>query len=479
MNISMIFYLLGWLLNTISALMLLPFAVSVYYKEPCGIYFIVCALSYFIIGFLLTKKRPKNQRFFAKEGFVVTALSWILLTITGCMPFFLSGEIPSLTNAMFECISGFTTTGASILNNVEGLSRCMNFWRCFIQWIGGMGVLVFMLALIPLTGGQDLYLMKAESPGPNVGKLAPKVRKTAYYLYSIYFALTMAEIISLFIAGMPLYDAVCTSFTTTSTGGFGVKNTSICEYSHAIQYVMCVFLFLSGMNYNFFFLAWIKRFKEAFSMEEIKGYVAFFWISVVLITGNLVRSGLGFEEGFRHSFFQVGSIITTAGFSSTDFDLWPAFSKTILVMLMLIGGCAGSTCGGIKVSRIMIYWKTVKKEVSQLCHPRNVKIIQLDGKPIPHNILRSANNFFIVYIMMFAMSTLLVSIDGFDLETNFTAVASAIGNIGPGLALVGPTKNFDLYSNFSKFILMFDMLAGRLELFPLLVLLSPSTWRKH
>ena len=478
MNFAIIFYMLGSLLKTISVLLILPFMVSLYYMDSCGYLFIVCAVIYFIIGFLLTKKRPKNERFFAKEGFVVTALSWLLLSVTGCMPFYLSGEIPSFTNALFECISGFTTTGASILSNVEGLSRSMNFWRCFIQWIGGMGVLVFMLAIIPLTGGQDLYLMKAESPGPNVGKLAPKVRQTATYLYAIYFALTVLEIICLLIAGMPLYDSVCTSFTTTSTGGFGVKNTSLSEYSHAIQYVVCVFLFLSGFNYNFYFFVWIKRFKDAFSMEEIKGYFLFFWGAVAAITINIVHSGYALEEGFRHAFFQVGSIITTAGFASADFDLWPAFSKCILVHLMIIGGCAGSTCGGIKISRILIYFKTIRKEIAQLCHPRNVKIIQIDGKPIAHNVLRSANNFFIVYIMLFAVSMLLISTDNFDLETNFTAVASAVGNIGPGLSLVGPAKNFDLYSNFSKYILMFDMLAGRLELFPLLVLLSPSTWRK-
>ena len=478
MNFSMIFYMLGWLLNTISALMLLPFAVSIYYKESCGWWFILCAVVYALIGILLVRKRPENDRFFAKDGFVMTALSWLLLSVAGCMPFYLSDSIPSLINALFECVSGFTTTGASILYDVEALPRCMNFWRCFIQWIGGMGVLVFMLALIPLSGGQDLYLMKAESPGPNVGKIAPKVRKTAFYLYVIYFALTVIEIICLLIVRMPLYDSVCTAFATTSTGGFGVKNTSLGGYSHAIQYVVSIFLFLSGMNYNFFFLAWIKRFKDAFSMEEIKGYVIIFWGSVAAITANIIHTGYTTEESFRHAFFQVGSIITTAGFSSTDFDMWPSFSKCILVLLMLIGGCAGSTCGGIKISRIMIYIKTVKKEIAQLCHPRNVKIIQIDGKPIAHGVLRSANNFFIVYIMLFALSTLIISIDNLDLETNFTAIASALGNIGPGLSLVGPTRNFDLYSKFSKIVLIFDMLAGRLELFPLLVLFAPSTWRK-
>ncbi len=478
MNKLMISYLLGWILNIIAALMILPFIVSLYYKEACGKYFILCSLVYLIIGYIFTRKRPKNERFFAKEGFVMTAFAWLLLSIVGCLPFFISGSIPSFTNSLFECISGFTTTGASILENCGKLPRCMNFWRCFIQWIGGMGVLVFMLALIPLTGGQDLHIMKAESPGPNVGKLAPKVKMTAFYLYAIYFALTVLEIISLVLAKMPLYDAVCTSFTTTSTGGFGVRPTSMAEYSPAIQYVLSVFLFLSGFNYNFFFFVWIKRFKEAITMEEIRGYVIIFWLAVIFIMGDILGKGYNMEESFRHAFLQVGSILTTAGFASTDFDLWPSFSKSILVLLMLIGGCAGSTCGGIKVSRILIYLKTVKKELEQLCHPRNVKVIQMDKKSISHSVLRSANNFFIVYIMLFAISVLLISIDNFDLETNFTAVASAVGNIGPGLSLVGPTRNFDLYSDFSKFVLMFDMLAGRLEIFPLLVIMSPSTWRK-
>lgn len=479
MNITMIFYLLGWLLNTVAALMILPFTVSIYYGEDCGKYFLLCSLVLFMVGLFLTRKRPKYTKFYAKEGFVITALSWILLSITGCLPFFLSKSIPSFTNALFECISGFTTTGASILHEVESLPRCMNFWRCFIQWIGGMGVIVFMLALIPLSGGQDLYLMKAESPGPNVGKLVPKIQKTAYYLYAIYFALTMLQIISLVIAGMPFYDSVCTSFATTSTGGFSVKNDSICGYSPAIQYVTTLFLFLSGFNYNFYFFVWIKRFRDAISMQEIKLYIAVFFGSIAIITANIFQTGYTLEESFRHASFQVGSIMTTAGFSSADFDVWPGLSKSILVLLMFIGGCAGSTCGGIKVSRILIYLKTVKKEIAQLCHPRNVKVIKIDGKPLAHNVLRSANSFLIVYMMIFVCSTLLISVDEFDLVTNFTAVASALGNIGPGLSLVGPTRNFDLYSGFSKYVLMFDMLAGRLELFPLLVCLSPSTWKKN
>ncbi len=478
MNITMIFYMLGWILNIMAGLMMFPFAISIYYREANGKYFILCALIMLFIGFLLTRKRPKNTVFYAKEGFVMTALSWILLSVTGCLPFYFSQEIPSFTNALFETISGFTTTGASILHEVEYMSHCMMFWRCLTQWIGGMGVLVFLLALIPLTGGQDLYIMKAESPGPSVGKLVPKVQKTAYYLYAIYFALTVAEIICLVIAKAPLFDAVCTAFTTTSTGGFGTKNTSLGAFSPTIQYIVTVFLFLAGFNYNFFFYVWVKRFKDAFSMEEIKLYCIIFFLSVGVIMLDLVaKAGYSLEAGFRHSALQVGSIITTAGFSSVDFDAWPELSRVILVLLMFAGGCAGSTCGGIKISRILIYLKTLKKELNQLCHPRNIKVIHIDGKPIAHTVLRSANIFLITYLLIFIISLLLISIDNYDGITNFTAVASALGNIGPGLSLVGPSLNFDLYSGFSKYVLMFDMLAGRLELFPLLVLLSPATWR--
>lgn len=481
MNISIIIYLLGWILNIVASLMVFPFAVSIYYGEATGKYFLICGVIMAAIGFALTRKRPKNSKFYAKEGFVITALSWLLLSITGCLPFYFSGEIPSFTNALFECISGFTTTGASILSDVEAMSRCMMFWRCFIQLIGGMGVLVFLLALIPFTtSGQNIYLMKAESPGPDVGKLVPKVQKTAYYLYVIYFALTFLEIVSLVIAGAPLYDAVCTSFTTTSTGGFGVRNTSLGGYSPAVQYVVTVFLYLSGLNYSFFFLFFTKRIKEALSMEEIRLYTGIFFGSIAIIAIDIIRHcGYSLEEGFRHAAFQVGSIMTTAGFTTANYDGWPALSASILVLLMFVGGCAGSTCGGLKVSRILIYLKTVKKELAQLCHPRNVKIIKIDGKPLAHNTLRTANIFFIVYILLFAISVLLVSLDEHDLVTNFTAVASALGNIGPGLSLVGPVGNFDLFSDLSKYVLMFDMLAGRLEIFPMLVLLNPATWKRN
>ncbi|MCR5249359.1 MAG: TrkH family potassium uptake protein [Lachnospiraceae bacterium] len=481
MNVGMIVYLLGKILEIIGTMMACPFIVSLIYHERSGIYFLACGAATLAVGSLVCRfSRPKNKSFYAREGFVVTAFSWLLLSVAGCLPIYFSREIPSFTDALFECISGFTTTGASVVPEVERLSHCMNFWRCFIQLIGGMGVLVFMLALLPSTGGQDLYLMKAESPGPSVSKLAPRVRQTAYSLYIIYFILTGLEIIALVIAGAPLYDSICTAFTTTSTGGFGVRNTSLAAYGVPVQYVVSVFLFLAGFNYNFFFCLWLKKWKEAFGSEEIRWYTVIFFGAVGVITTTLIfQSGEGLEEGFRHAFLQVGSIMTTAGYSSVDFDVWPALAREILILLMLVGGCAGSTCGGIKVSRVLIYLKTVGKEISQLCHPRSVKVLKVEGKPLPHAVLRSANIFLITYAAVFVISMLLVALDGYDHTTNFTAVASALGNIGPGFSLVGPTQNFAHFSVLSKYVLMFDMLAGRLELFPLLVLLSPATWSRR
>ncbi len=478
MNYAMIRTQLGRIIQLIGLMMVLPCIVAMIYREREGYWFLICGVLTVLVGMMLSRIRPpKSSSFYAREGFIITALSWILLSLAGCLPLFISGEIPNFVDAYFETVSGFTTTGASILPAVEELSHCMNFWRCFIQLIGGMGVLVFMLALLPSTGGQDLYLMKAESPGPNVSKMAPKVRQTAYYLYVIYFVLTGLMIICLIISGMPVFDSFCTAFTTTSTGGFGVRNDSLTSYAPATQYVTAIFLFFAGLNYNFYFYLWTKRFKDAFHSEEIRTYTLIFWGAVALVTFQLIhRMGWDPEYGFRQAFFQIGSIMTTAGFSSCNYDLWPEFSKEILVLLMLIGGCAGSTCGGIKVSRILIYLKSLGKEISQLCHPRSVKILMMEGKALPHAVLRSANIFLITYGLIFIVSMLCVSLDGNDFTTNFTAVASALGNIGPGLSMVGPTQNFAFFSPFAKIVLIFDMLAGRLELFPLLVMLSPATW---
>lgn len=479
MNISIITYFLGWVLGIEGALMILPCVVAVIYQETSGFYIAGVALFGLIAGWLLAHRRPANTIFYAKEGFVSVALSWIVLSFVGAMPFYISGEIPVLEDAFFEVISGFTTTGASILSDVEALSKCMLMWRSFTHWIGGMGVLVFILAVLPMAGGYNMHIMRAESPGPSVGKLVPKVRATAKILYMIYFFMTVAMFFILLACRMPWFDALCISVGTAGTGGFGVVNASCGDYTVAQQAVTTIFMILFGVNFNAYYLLLIRKPKDAFGSEEVRSYLAIILASILLITWNIHRSFGNVFEAFHHAAFQVASIITTSGFSTVDFDVWPAFSRTILVTLMFVGACAGSTGGGMKVSRVVIAAKTVKKEISSLIHPRSVKVLKFEGKTIEHTVLRSINTYMVAYLLVFGLSVLLVSLDNFDPTSNFTAVAATLNNIGPGLAEVGPTCNFGGFSPFSKYVLMFDMLAGRLELFPMLVLFSPRTWMKE
>lgn len=480
MNRSIITYILGWVIRLEGFFMLLPALIAACYRERAGIAYIICAIFCVLVGWLITRRKPTNTIFYAREGFVTVALSWIVLSIIGALPLVISREIPNMTDALFEIISGFTTTGASIVSNVETLSHCNLFWRAFSHWIGGMGVLVFVLAVLPLAGGQSMYIMKAESPGPSVGKLVPKLQKTAFFLYAVYFAMTVLQFLLLVIAHMPVFDAVCTSFATAGTGGFGIKADSIAGYSPIIQSIITLFMFLFGVNFNFYFFLFILKPKDAFKMEEVRWYFAFFAASTLSIALNLTLTGFGgFFSSLHHAAFQVSTIMTTTGFATTDFNAWPSFSKAILVVLMFIGACAGSTGGGIKVSRILIYAKSAKKELSHLIHPRSIKILRLDEKSIPHEVLRSANTFLITYLIVFICSILLISLDNFDLITNFTAVAATLNNIGPGLELVGPAGSFAMFSPLSKYVLMFDMLAGRLEVFPMLLLFSAATWKKR
>ena len=381
-------------------------------------------------------------------------------------------------DALFETISGFTTTGSSILTDVESISKASLFWRSFSHWIGGMGVFVFIMAILPMMGGSTMNLMKAESPGPSVSKLVPHVKDTAKILYGIYIAITICEATILRALGMPLFDSLTTTFGTVGTGGFGIRNDSIAGYSPAIQITITVFMILSGINYTAYFYILTGKIKELFKIEEVRWYLAIIFGSVAVITWNVRSLYPTFSETLRHAFFQVGSIITTTGYATTDFDLWPALSKTLLVTLMFIGACAGSTSGGIKVSRILILLKTIRKELSLLIHPRQVKKLRMDGHPVDHETLRSANVFLVVYFVLLLTSMLLISVDEFDFSTNFTSVVTVLNNIGPGVNLVGPTQNFSIFSPFSKFVLMFDMLAGRLELFPMMILLMPSTWKR-
>lgn len=479
MNLSMIFYILGRVLTCEGALLLLPLGVSLICGEwnVAGSFLITVGICV-LLGLLLSLRKPSKKVLYVREGFVATALSWIVISVLGALPFLLTGAISDPISALFETVSGFTTTGASILPNVEILPKGILFWRSFTHWIGGMGVLVFLLTVLHHTEGSHVNLMKAESPGPQVEKLVPKIRSTAMILYGIYIALTVLQILFLLCGGMPLFDAVTTAFGTAGTGGFGIKNDSMAGYSPYLQNVVTVFMILFGINFNFYFLLLMRKFKRAVLMEEVRWYLIIIASSILIITLNVRNLFGSMGEAVQHAAFQVGSIITTTGFATADFNIWPQTSKTILVMLMFVGACAGSTGGGIKVSRFVILVKTIRKEIRHFLHPQSIGKISIDKKPLPHEVLRSVNVFLIAYVLVFAASVILISFDNLDLTTNFTSVAATLNNIGPGLELVGPTQNYSIFSGFSKLVLIFDMLAGRLELFPLLILFTKDTWRK-
>ena len=478
MNLSIIRYILGHVLRIEGILMILPCIVGLLYQETEGFSYFMIAILTFVFGLLLKKKKPENHIFYLKEGCAATALSWILMSFFGCLPFILTGEIPSFTNAMFETVSGFTTTGSSILGDVEALSHASLFWRSFTHWIGGMGVLVFLLAVVPLSGGSNMNLMKAESPGPSVEKLVPKVRSTAGILYKIYFALTLIQIILLLLGKMPAFDAIVTSFGTAGTGGFGIKNDSMASYSPYIQWVVTIFMFLFGVNFNFYYLILFRQIRKAFSMEEVKYYCLIVIGAIAFIFVNILPLYATTGESLRHAAFQVSTIITTTGFATTDFNLWPETCRFVLVLLMFVGACAGSTGGGIKVSRIMLFFKSFVREFHAYAHPKSIKKVTMDKKPVDSEMLRTTSVYLAAFLFIFIISVFALSFEGKDFITNFTAVASTLNNIGPGLELVGPTQNFAHFSTFSKWVLAFDMLAGRLELFPLLLLFYPELWKE-
>ncbi|MEE3437348.1 MAG: TrkH family potassium uptake protein [Lachnospiraceae bacterium] len=479
MNYGILIFILGWILKIEGGLLLLPAVVGFIYRESAGVWFLLTAAIAFIIGTVMTIRNPKSRKVYAREGFVVVALAWLIMSLIGALPFTLSGDIPNYLDAVFETVSGFTTTGASILPEIESLNHCSLFWRSFTHWVGGMGIFVFMLAVVPLLGGSTFNLMKAESPGPVVGKFVPKIRETAAILYTIYLAITIVECLLLTICGMPFFEAICHTFGTVGTGGFGVKNSGYTEYAPILQNITTFFMIACGVNFQFYYYLVGKRFKLAFSMSEVKAYLIIILVAIVLIAFNIRGMYGTTEEAVRHSAFQVGTIITTTGYATTDFDKWPAFSQSILVLLMMCGACAGSTGGGIKVSRIVLLFKTIHKELSKIIHPRFIKKIQFDGVSVAHETVRNTNVFIAVYCVIFALSVLCISIDNHDFTTNFTAVTATINNIGPGLSLVGPTQNFSFFSPFSKIVLIFDMLAGRLELFPMLLLFAPHVWKRY
>lgn len=478
MNYSMVLYILGYILKFESAFLMLPALISLIYQERAGIPFVITAAICLVLGIVFTHKKPSSSTVYTREGFVTVALSWIVMSIFGAIPFVWNGDIPHYVDALFETVSGFTTTGSSILSDVESLSHASLFWRSFSHWIGGMGVFVFIMSILPLMGGSTINLMKAESPGPSVSRLVPHIKDTAKILYGIYLAITLLEIVILCALGMPLFESLLTGFGTTGTGGFGFRNDSFASFSPAIQNTVTTFMILSGINYTFYFCILSRRIKDAFRIEEVRWYLFLIFASVGMITYNIRPLYANTGDALRNAFFQVGAIITTTGYSTADFDMWPALSQTILVTLMFVGACAGSTGGGMKVSRLVILFKTIRKELSLIIHPREIRKIRMDGHVVEHSTLRSTNVFLVIYFILLMLSTLIISLDEFDFTTNFTAVVSCLNNIGPGLNRVGPAQNFSIFSPLSKIVLIFDMLAGRLELFPLMILFMPSTWRK-
>lgn len=480
MNYRLIFNLLSWASYFEAAFLLLPTIVAIIYKEDALTAYLITIGICLLVGTVFKLIRPKQQTMRAIEGFYSVALCWILFSVLGAIPFVLSNEIPNYIDALFEIVSGFTTTGASILSDVESLSHASLLWRSFSHWIGGMGILVFMLAILPTKKGNGsiMYLMKAESPGPTVGKLVPKIRHTAMILYGIYFGMTMVQIIILLIAKMPLFDTLTLTFGSAGTGGFAIKNSGLADYTAAQQTIITIFMILFGVNFNFYYLLIARKIRQALGITEVRTYILIILAAIGLITIDIHNMFGSVREAAHHAAFQVGSIITTTGYATTDFNQWPAFSKTILVALMFIGACAGSTGGGIKVSRIMLLLKGIKNEIALAIHPRSIRKVKMDKHTVEPETIRSLNAFFALYMMLFAISVLIISLDEKDLVSNFTAVAATLNNIGPGLEVVGPTGNFGSFSWLSKLVMIFDMLAGRLELIPIFMLISPRAWKR-
>ena len=482
MNYKMMGRFIAQIILIEMAFLLPALIISLVGSEQDGIFGFLCTLAIMAVlsGILFLICRKSGRLFGAREGLVCVGLSWITLSLLGCLPFFLSGRIPNFVDAFFETVSGFTTTGASILSDVESLPKGLLYWRSFTHWVGGMGVLVFLLAIS--TGGEQgkgftMHLMRAESPGPDVGKLVPKMRQTATILYGIYVVMTVLNVIFLLFGKMPLFDAICTALGTAGTGGFGIKNDSMASYSTYIQVVTAVFMFLFGVNFSCYYLLLLKQFRGVFKDEELRLYIGIALTAVVLITLNIYRSYSHWGIALKDAAFQVSSIMTTTGFSTCDFDLWPSFAKAVLLMLMVVGACAGSTGGGIKVARVLLIFKILQRNIRKILNPRKVMVVRNNGRAVDEKVLDNTNAYLSAYVIILFLSVLLISFDGFSTGTNISAVLACFNNIGPGLEMVGPMANYSGYSAFSKIILSIDMLAGRLEIFPILVLLSRSAWK--
>lgn len=482
MNYRMLGYVLGRIFMVEAALLLPPSIVAVIHGEwSCLFAFVVTAVGLAVLGLVLGLRSPANTAIYAREGLVIVALAWVLMSVFGALPFVVSGDIPFFVDAFFETVSGFTTTGASILSSVENLPKSILLWRSFTHWIGGMGVLVFIMAFIPLSGAYNMHLMKAESPGPSVSKLVPKVKTTALILYSIYIALTLLEFIVLICAGMSVFDSINTAFGTAGTGGFAIKNNSFDGYSPALQIIVTVFMLIFSINFNSYYLILRGKLKDAFN-SEVRWFLAVVAGAIAVVTLNISSMYGSISEALRHAAFSVSSIVSTTGYATQDFDLWPAFSKIILLLVMFMGACAGSTGGGVKVSRLLILFKSAKRELNRMIHPKKIENVTIDGRPVGDDVCRSVISYFGCYMLLFAGSVTILSLDpslgSGDLVTGFTSVLTTLSNVGPGLAQVGPTQNFAFFSPLSKVLLTFNMLAGRLELFPMILLFSPVTWKK-
>lgn len=478
MNKQMIRYVLGMVLLIEGCLLLVPLVVALLYGESTWIHFLLTIGFCGALGGLLTLRKPQKRSLFPKDGFVIAALTWMAISLVGAIPFWISGQIPRYIDALFETISGFTTTGSSILTRVEDLDRGMLFWRSFSHWIGGMGILVFMLALLPAMGGSTIHILRAESPGPSVGKVLPRIRESSKITYIIYLVMTVVLVGLYLLGGMPLFDSLCIAFGTAGTGGFGVVSSSCADYSTYIQVVTTIFMALFGVNFTVYFLLLQKKIRGAFSSSELWAYVGIMLTASLLIAVNIRPDMPSFGSAFHHASFTVSSLMTTTGYATADFNLWPEFSRVILCFVMVVGACAGSTGGGFKVSRVVILAKYARNELQRIIHPRSVKVVQVDGKRVPQETLNGVLAYTIFYLLLMAVSILIVSLDNFDGSTTITAVVATFNNIGPGLNAVGPTASFAELTDLSKAVLCLDMLAGRLEIFPLLVLFMPSTWLK-
>lgn len=480
MNKRMVFHIIGRILQVEAIFLLFPFITAIIYKESTSIksYILVATLT-FLLGTVFTVLiKPKSRVIYAKEGFAVVSLAWLALSAIGAIPFVITGEIPSYIDAFFETVSGFTTTGSTILKDIEAMSHASLFWRSFTHWIGGMGFLVFVMAIIPNVSDRSMHLLKAEVPGPTVGKLVPRIKDTSKILYIIYAVITLIEIIMLFAGGMPLFDSIVHSFGTAGTGGFGIKADSIASYTPYCQWVIAIFMLLFGINFNLYYLLLIKRFYSVFKSSELWCYLSIITVSTGIIVINTFNMYEKLSDCIRHSVFQVSSIITTTGYMTYDFDLWPDISKTILLLLMFLGACAGSTGGGLKISRAILLFKMIGREIKKLIHPRSVSVVKFEGKTVDEKTLSSVSTYFAIYMICILLVFLLISFEPFGMETNFSAAVSCFNNIGPGFDAVGPTLNFANYTGFSKLVLSAAMLLGRLEIFPLIIAFSSFVHRR-